>query len=101
MASESRRVIVITGASRGLGVRRCRITMDGNHANIVVKLEWVRQLNQDPKNFIIALVRNPEKADLLRPFLGSGVVAIEGDVTNVDSFPVGPKSLHMCRAPGH
>jgi uncharacterized protein YbjT (DUF2867 family) len=72
--------------------------MDGNHANIVVKLEWVRQLSQDPKNFIIALVRNPEKADLLRPFLRPGVVAIEGDVSNVDSFPVGPKSLHMCRS---
>jgi NAD(P)-dependent dehydrogenase (short-subunit alcohol dehydrogenase family) len=99
MASESRRVIVITGASRGLGVRRCRITIDRNHANVGVKLEWVRQLSQDPKNFIIALVRNPEKADLLQPFLGSGVVAIESNVTNVDLFPVGPRSLYMCTAP--
>ena len=79
---------------------RFRMAMDGYHANIVVKLEWVRQLSQDSKNFIIALVRNPEKADLLQPFLGSRVVAIEGDVTNVDSFPVGPKSFRMCRGPG-
>jgi hypothetical protein len=83
----------------GVLVYVCRITMERSHANTVVKLEWVRQLSQDPKNFIIALVRNPEKADLLRPFLGSRVVAIEGDVANVDSFPVGPKSLHMSRAP--
>jgi uncharacterized protein YbjT (DUF2867 family) len=58
-----------------------------------VKLEWVRQLSQDSNNFIIALVRNPEKADLLRPFLGPGVVAIKGDVANVNSFPVSLKSL--------
>ncbi|KFZ04179.1 hypothetical protein V502_10348 [Pseudogymnoascus sp. VKM F-4520 (FW-2644)] len=36
MASKSQRVVVITGAPRGLG------------------LEWARQLSQDPKNFIIA-----------------------------------------------
>lgn len=69
MGSKSQRVIVITGASRGLG------------------LEWVRQLGQDPKNFIIALVRNPEKADLLKPLLGSKIVSLQGDISDIDSFP--------------
>jgi hypothetical protein len=48
----------------------------------------VRQLGQDPKNFIIALVRNPEKADLLKPLLGSKIVSLQGDISDIDSFPV-------------
>jgi hypothetical protein len=53
-----------------------------------LKLEWVRQLGQDPNNFIIALVRNPEKADLLKPLLGSKIVSLQGDISDIDSFPV-------------
>ncbi|KAI5460611.1 hypothetical protein BGZ63DRAFT_358443 [Mariannaea sp. PMI_226] len=69
MASESKRVIVVTGASRGLG------------------LQWVEQLSQNPENFVIALVRNPDTAERLKPFLGPQVVAIKGDVSEFDSFP--------------
>jgi hypothetical protein len=53
-----------------------------------VKLEWVKQLSQDPKSFIIAVVRNPDKAELLQPLLGTGVVAVEGDIADIDSFQV-------------
>jgi len=66
---------VITGASRGLG------------------LEWVRQLSQDPKNFIIAAVRNPDNATLLKPLLSSRVVSIQGDVADIDSFPAVVKKI--------
>lgn len=54
----------------------------------LLKLEWVRQLSQDPQNFIIAIVRNPSKADLLTPLLGSRVITIQGDVADINSFPV-------------
>jgi len=63
------RTIVITGASRGLG------------------LEWVRQLSQDPNNFIIALARNPDTATQLKPLLGPNVVPLKADITKLDTFP--------------
>ncbi|KAH7146079.1 short chain dehydrogenase [Dactylonectria macrodidyma] len=69
MASGSKRVIVVTGASRGLG------------------LEWVEQLSQNSENFVIALVRNPDTAERLKPLLGPQVVAVKGDVSDFDSFP--------------
>jgi len=68
-SSESKRVIVVTGASRGLG------------------LEWVKQLSRHPENFIIAVVRNPDSAQSLKPLLGQNVVAVRGDVADFDSFP--------------
>jgi hypothetical protein len=58
-----------------------------------VKLEWVKQLSQDPKSFIIAVVRNPDKAELLQPLLGTGVVAVEGDIADIDSFQVRTEML--------
>jgi len=69
MSSQSKRVIVVTGASRGLG------------------LEWVKQLSSNAENFVIALVRNPNSAESLKPFLGRNVVAVKGDVADFDSFP--------------
>jgi len=47
----------------------------------------VKQLRQDPRNFIIAVVRDPESATL-KPLLGPKVVAVKGDLTDLDSFPV-------------
>ena len=52
------------------------------------KLEWVRQLSQDSNNFIFAVVRNPGNAGLLKPLLGVRGAIVEGDVTDIDSFPV-------------
>ncbi|RFU25163.1 hypothetical protein B7463_g11177, partial [Scytalidium lignicola] len=69
MSLPSKRVVVVTGASRGLG------------------LEWVRQLSLDPNNFIIAVVRSPSKAVQLKDLLGPNIVCVQGDVTDVDSFP--------------
>jgi len=69
MASESKRVIVVTGASRGLG------------------LEWVKQLSRNQENFVIALVRNPDSAQNLNPLLGQNVVTVKGDVGDFESFP--------------
>jgi NAD(P)-dependent dehydrogenase (short-subunit alcohol dehydrogenase family) len=96
MASKSQRVVVITGASRGLGVRAAlEYLLFCKYAN-QLKLEWVRQLSQDPENSIIAVVRNPDKADLLTPLLGSRVVSVQGDVADNDSFLVGSEfRLHV------
>ncbi|KAH8691239.1 hypothetical protein BGW36DRAFT_410970 [Talaromyces proteolyticus] len=69
MASVEKRVVVITGGSRGLG------------------LEFIRQLSQSPDILIITVVRNPNKSDGLKQYLGDKVVAIQGDMAEVDSFP--------------
>jgi uncharacterized protein YbjT (DUF2867 family) len=47
----------------------------------------VRQLRQDPHNFIIAVVRDPSAATL-KPFLGANVVAVKADLLDLESFPV-------------
>jgi len=59
----------VTGASRGLG------------------LEWVKQLSRHPENLIIAVARNPDSAQSLKPLLGQNVVAVKGDVVDYDAFP--------------
>jgi hypothetical protein len=57
-------------------------------ANAVFQLEWVKQLSRDPENFVVALARNPDSAQGLKPLLGQNVVAVRGDVADFDSFPV-------------
>jgi len=69
------RVVVVTGASRGLG------------------LEWVKQLSKDPNNLIIAVVRNPDKATALKPLLGPKVVPLKADITDIDTFPAVVKEI--------
>jgi hypothetical protein len=64
-------------------------TLYPSQADSGIQLEWVKQLRQDPKNLIIAVVRNPDKADLLNPFHGPGLVTVQGDVADTKSFPVG------------
>ena len=49
----------------------------------------MKQLGQDPNNFIIALARNPDKATQLKPLLGPNVVPLKADIADFDSFPVG------------
>jgi uncharacterized protein YbjT (DUF2867 family) len=48
----------------------------------------VEQLRQNPDNFVIAVVRNPDTSEKLKPLLGPNVVVVKGDVTDFDSFPV-------------
>jgi len=69
MSPSTQRTVVVTGAARGLG------------------LEFVKQLSQDPQNFIIAVVRNTQTATNLKSLLGPKVVAVKGDITDVDSLP--------------
>jgi hypothetical protein len=87
MASESKRVIVVTGAARGLGVGHSK-QGKSFETDTAFQLEWVRQLSSNPENLIIALVRNPDSAHQLKPLLGTNVVAVRGDVVHFDSFPV-------------
>ncbi|KAE8444328.1 hypothetical protein EG329_000638 [Mollisiaceae sp. DMI_Dod_QoI] len=68
MSTQTQRTVVVTGAARGLG------------------LEWVKQLSQDPQNFIIAVVRDPETVTALKPLLGPKVVVVKGDISDLDSF---------------
>jgi hypothetical protein len=48
----------------------------------------VKQLAQDPQNFVISVVRDPSKATQLQPHLGPRVVAIKADLGAFDSFPL-------------
>lgn len=45
-------------------------------------------MSQSPDILIIAVIRNPENPGDLKQYLGDKVVAIQGDMTEVDSFPV-------------
>ncbi|KAK2616642.1 hypothetical protein QQS21_000465 [Conoideocrella luteorostrata] len=62
------RIAVVTGASRGLG------------------LEWVRQLSEDPQTFVIAVVRNPEKAKQTSTLSRQNVVVVKADLSDLKSF---------------
>ncbi|KZT51701.1 NAD(P)-binding protein [Calocera cornea HHB12733] len=62
------RVVVVTGASRGIG------------------LEFVRQLSQDPRTLIIAVIRNPETAAKLVQLTSTQVVAVHADITDEASL---------------
>lgn len=55
----------------------------------------MKQLTKEPKNFIIAVVRNPDAATELKPYLGTSVVVVKGDTSAVDSFPVRPLSQQV------
>jgi NAD(P)-dependent dehydrogenase (short-subunit alcohol dehydrogenase family) len=47
----------------------------------------VKQLTQDPQNFVIAVVRNPDTATQLKPLLGDKAVAVKADISDFDSLP--------------
>ncbi|POR34387.1 Putative oxidoreductase [Tolypocladium paradoxum] len=68
MSVQYSRTIVVTGASRGLG------------------LEWVRQLSDDGQNLVVAIVRNPENAKQSETLLRSNVAVVKGDLSDLDSF---------------
>ncbi|KAJ2980325.1 hypothetical protein NQ176_g2710 [Zarea fungicola] len=68
MASQASRVIVVTGASRGLG------------------LEFVRQLSGNPDNFVIGVVRNPSKARESDVLSRSNVALVQADLSKLDTF---------------
>jgi len=62
------RVVVVTGASRGIG------------------LEFVRQLSQDPHTLVIAIIRNPETASKLVQLTSTQVVAVHADMLDEGSL---------------
>ncbi|KAF8307783.1 NAD(P)-binding protein [Clavulina sp. PMI_390] len=74
-ATADSRVIVITGANRGLG------------------LEWVKQLSVDPKSFIIATARKPEEATELKKYAGDKLAIVKLDTADIDSFPAFTKEV--------
>jgi len=47
----------------------------------------VKQLTQDPQNFVIAVVRNPDTATQLKPLLGPKVAAVKADIGDFDCLP--------------
>ncbi|KAI9289831.1 NAD(P)-binding protein [Umbelopsis sp. AD052] len=67
---------VVTGASRGIG------------------LEFIRQLSQDSKNTVIALVRNAAKSEHLQKISHlPNVHVVEGDVTSVETMKKAAESV--------
>ncbi|RSH89983.1 hypothetical protein EHS25_001316 [Saitozyma podzolica] len=68
-AKATDKVIVITGASRGIG------------------LEWTKQASLDPNTFVVAVVRNLSTANLLEPLVAGGHVAVvEADMMRPETF---------------
>ena len=77
------KVVVITGASRGLGVS-VRQTVWADR-----QLEWIKQYAADADTFVIAVVRNANKASQLDLLVAGGKVAlVEADMSRADTFDV-------------
>ncbi|KAH0602174.1 hypothetical protein MHUMG1_01053 [Metarhizium humberi] len=70
MVHQSSRTIVVTGASRGLG------------------LEWARQLSESTENFVIAVVRDAKKAQQSETLSRSNVAIVTADLSKLETFPV-------------
>lgn len=60
-----------------------------------MQVEWVKQLSSDPNNLVLAIARDPDNATALNPFVGSQVVPIKGDITDIESFPVRQIQKHL------
>ncbi|KID60997.1 NAD(P)(+)-binding proteins & short chain dehydrogenase, partial [Metarhizium hybridum] len=70
MVHQSSRIIVVTGASRGLG------------------FEWVRQFSESTENFVIAVVRDAKKAQQSETLSRSNVAIVTADLSKLETFPV-------------
>ncbi|EXU96719.1 short chain dehydrogenase family protein [Metarhizium robertsii] len=70
MIHQSSRTIVVTGASRGLG------------------LEWVRQLSESTENLVIAVVCDAKKAQQSETLSRSNVAIVTADLSKPETFPV-------------
>lgn len=89
MPNQKQRTIVVTGAARGLGVRTIAKVISYEPLTLR-QLEWVKQLSQDSRNFVIAVVRDPDIAHTLKPLLGPKTVAVKSDISDLDSLSVSP-----------
>ena len=79
---------VIAGASRGIGVSQTFVSR-WYFIDHCYKLEFVRQLSQDPQNTVVGLARNPK--DAISRFgdnLPTNATFIEADIVDHQSLKV-------------
>ena len=82
-ATPKDKVVVITGASRGLGVSVRQMVWADR------QLEWTKRYAADADTFVIAVVRSTNKASQLEPLVAGGKVAlVEADMSRPDTFDV-------------
>jgi hypothetical protein len=88
-AKATDKVIVITGASRGIGVGFLQFRPSFQLTWGMLQLEWTKQASLDPNTFVVAVVRNLSTANLLEP-LGAGghVAVVEADMMRPETFAV-------------
>ena len=83
---------LITGVSRGLGVRSTCSLPCQSKSNLHYQYEFLRQLSSDPENTVIGLVRDKSATDKkiseeLKVQL-SNVHILEADITDYDALKV-------------
>jgi hypothetical protein len=89
-ATENQRVVVVTGASRGLGVGG--FSRDSVDSRVhLFQLEWVRQYRETQNTYVIAIVRSTKKESRLFELADDKRVAIiEADIGRAETFEVSP-----------
>lgn len=78
----------ISGPWRNAPILSLRFHSTGN--SDFLQFEFVRQLSSDPKNIVIALVRNKPATEqaVAAEIARDNVFVVEGDITNYDSLKV-------------
>jgi hypothetical protein len=96
--SSTTRVIVITGAARGIGVSSNHLItpLIGSESHLELvdpQLEWVKQYATE-QTLIVAVVRSPESATELKKLAGDKIIIVKGDMEQPETFDVSrPTSL--------
>jgi hypothetical protein len=79
----------ITGASRGIGVRRSFEPTDLKVLTLVIKYALLKQLSADPANTVISIVRSvePAKERVAKEFPDrKNIHIVYGELTDLDSL---------------
>lgn len=97
-ATENQRVVVVTGAARGLGVRSSILSTFISSLIPSLQFEWVRQYRDSQNTFVIAIVRSAKTANKLLEIVDDNVAIVEVDLGRIDTFGVSIATyepLHM------
>jgi hypothetical protein len=91
-ASSTARVIVITGAARGIGVSSNHLIapLIGSESHLELvdpQIEWVKQYAKE-HTLIVAVVRSPESATELKKLAGDKIIIVKGDMERPETFDV-------------
>ena len=82
---------LVTGGSRGIGVRTLNKFLKSCTLICICQFELLRQLSQIPENLVVTVVRNKAGTEtkISAELPGrKNIFVVEGDLTNVDSLKV-------------